>query len=289
MDWLKKMSLKKAFFALTFLFLIAAVILIVIQINITGYLRNCLDPNSIMIEIGETNSVEIKEPKLEKEGSLQNITRVISWLDLILPIVFIILALILADILFYRIKLKKPLSELKEGAENIMQNNLDFSIEAHSDDELGHLSTAFESMRKELLHNNQELWRQSEERKRLNAAFSHDLRNPVTVLKGSIKILQKGIQKESLIPNGMVESLNLMEEYTGRIETYVEAMSRAVRLEDIPCIPQNIRWDTLIREISQSIRLLAIETTIDIEETQKKYSGRYGSTKQFSLILQKIL
>ena len=39
----------------------------------------------------------------------------------------------------------------------------------------------------------------AEERKRLNAAFSHDLRNPITVLKGSVKLLRQGIQDEQTI------------------------------------------------------------------------------------------
>ena len=39
-------------------------------------------------------------------------------------------------------------------------------------------------MRVALKENNIEMWRQVEERKRLNAAFSHDLRTPLTVLKG---------------------------------------------------------------------------------------------------------
>ena len=44
------------------------------------------------------------------------------------------------------------------------------------------------TMRQTLLKSNRELWRQSEEQKRLKAAFPHDLRNPITVLKGSIEM-----------------------------------------------------------------------------------------------------
>lgn len=67
-----------------------------------------------------------------------------------------------------------------------------------SDDELGQLCAAFETMRKELLKSNQELWRQAEERKRLNAVSSHDLRNPITVLKGTVKLLRQALSFSSL-------------------------------------------------------------------------------------------
>ena len=51
-------------------------------------------------------------------------------------------------------------------------HNLDFSIPEVSEDELGQICAAFETMRIELLRTNQELWRQAEERRRLNAAFA---------------------------------------------------------------------------------------------------------------------
>ena len=72
-------------------------------------------------------------------------------------------------------------------------------------------------MRAELLKANQELWEQAEERKRLNAAFSHDLRNPVTVLKGTIKLIRQGKEDG--------QAFERLEDYVLRIENYVEAMS----------------------------------------------------------------
>lgn len=65
-----------------------------------------------------------------------------------------------------------------------MAGDLDFALHTASADELGRLCSAFEAMRRALLESNRRLWRQAEDRQRLNAAFAHDLRNPVTVLKG---------------------------------------------------------------------------------------------------------
>ncbi len=47
-----------------------------------------------------------------------------------------------------------------------------------------------------------------EERKRLNAAFSHDLRNPVTVLKGSVKMAKQGIKNKEPNTGQILEILN---------------------------------------------------------------------------------
>ena len=104
-------------------------------------------------------------------------------------------------------------------------------------------------MRVELLQTNQELWRQAEERKRLNAAFSHDLRNPITVLKGTVKLLQQGVVDE--------QALDRLEIYTLRIEQYVEAMSGIQRLEQMPVQITECKYSVLRSELEDTAKLLA--------------------------------
>ena len=154
-----------------------------------------------------------------------------------------------AAVLFYRIKLKKPIKLLQAGTEHIRANDLDFSIPAVSTDELGQICAAFETMRLELLKTNQALWRQAEERKRLNAAFAHDLRNPITVLKGSLKLLRNGTADE--------QAIDRLESYTLRIEQYVEAMSSIQRIEQMPVRVSEVAARTLRTELEETARLFA--------------------------------
>ena len=98
--------------------------------------------------------------------------------------------IIAAALLFYRNRLKKPLVELRTASEKIANNDLDFSIDYDNNDELGQLCASFEIMRTTLADNFSKMWRQVEERKALNAAFAHDLRTPLTVLKGYNEMLQ---------------------------------------------------------------------------------------------------
>ena len=98
--------------------------------------------------------------------------------------------IIAAALLFYRNRLKKPLAELRTASEKIANNDLDFSIDYDNNDELGQLCASFEIMRTTLADNFSKMWRQVEERKALNAAFAHDLRTPLTVLKGYNEMLQ---------------------------------------------------------------------------------------------------
>lgn len=112
----------------------------------------------------------------------------LTWL---LPPLTYLLCMFFASWLFYIIKLKKPLHILSTSTAQIANNNLDFVIAYDKTDEMGQLCSTFERMRSILDANNREMWRQMDDRKRLNAAFSHDLRTPLTVLEGHLNILQK--------------------------------------------------------------------------------------------------
>ena len=135
--------------------------------------------------------------------------------------------MIVSVFFFIYLKLKQPISCLQNGIMRIQNNDLDFSLPILSNDEMGQLCAAFEEMRSELLKSNRLLWQQAEERKRLNAAFSHDLRNPITVLKGSVKLLRQGIQDE--------QTIDRLESYTLRIEQYVEANEQCSKVGTTLC------------------------------------------------------
>lgn len=262
MERLKQMSLKKAFFCLTLLFLLIALILS--TFSILG-ISEILQRYGTSLEMKIDGKGVIIPPVSTADTTVPLWYHILRILQIALPVLFVTTGLLSADILFYRMKLKKPFAELQSGAERIMKNDLDFSIQSISKDELGQLCNSFEKMRLELLDNNRELWRQMEERKRLNAAFSHDLRNPVTVLKGSAKTLKKGLSNGTLSSANAQDSVAMIEEYTRRIETYIEAMSSVQRLEELPCSPKNISLETVIKELADSTRLLTIDSGIKVE------------------------
>lgn len=148
----------------------------------------------------------------------------------IYPVCFIIF-IILTSVLFYKRQLYKPLMILNHAADNIAESNLDFSIAYDKDNELGKLCTSFEKMRVALQENNAEMWRQVEERKRLNAAFSHDLRTPLTVLKGQSEMLSQYAPKMS--EEKIIATAEMMKRHIIRLENYVNTMNDLQRLEDI--------------------------------------------------------
>ena len=244
MERLKNMGLKKSFFFLSVWCILFSLLLVLLVFFICSTIKSGYPPGGI--EIGSDGVIIPLEQPTTAQQRMITLLTYFQWLScIILPVS----GLGVAAVLFYRIKLKKPIKLLQAGTEHIRANDLDFSIPAVSTDELGQICAAFETMRLELLKTNQALWRQAEERKRLNAAFAHDLRNPFTVLKVSLNMLRYGSADE--------QAIDRLESYTLRIEQYVEAMSSIQRIEQMPVRVSEVAARTLRTELEETARLFA--------------------------------
>lgn len=160
-----------------------------------------------------------------------------------------ILCVVVCGIVFYHRKIEKPVGILLAASENISNNRLDFSVEAPEQNELGTLCLSFEKMRVALCNNYDEMWRQVEERKRLNVAFAHDLRTPLTVLKGQSEMIEKYAPRMS--EEKIVETAKVMGKHIARLEAYVNTMNDLQRLEDIEIKRERIS----LKDIGKQMRI----------------------------------
>lgn len=134
---------------------------------------------------------------------------------------------------FYHQRLKTPTEILKAGTAEIQKSNLDFAMKYDSRDEMGELCDSFEKMRLELIANKEELWKLIEEQKKVNAAFAHDLRTPLTVLKGYSDFLYRYIPEGKISEEKLVGTLKLMSEYIGRLERYSHTMKNIRNFDEL--------------------------------------------------------
>lgn len=269
MERIKQMKLRKALFTIAFINITIAFVLSLLVIWICIELRSQIAPTEgIFIDVNSTHVISQPQELTAQAVLIEDMT---SLAQILLPILIYIIALFTTASMFYRLKLKEPLIILTKGAACIIDNNLDFAIETKSQDELGQLCTAFETMRKALLENNYTLWRQAEERKRLNAAFSHNLRNPVTVLKGSIKLARKSVGDVTTTSNQLTDNLLRIESYTNRIEQYVETMSSIQKLEDINIQRELVKWNSLISELKNMLCFVGEDNQKQIKFAAVKY------------------
>ena len=181
-----------------------------------------------------------------------------------LPVFYIVVGIGAAAAVYYRKKLREPITQLQNGVERIQEDNLDFHIEYDGDDELGRLCCSMEKMRRELRQKHKALWESLEQRKLLNASVAHDLRTPITVLKGYLDYLEKNIPQDKLTEDMLLDTVSSMQGAVNRLELYVESVRDIEKIENIEIEKRSENVKLLLNELRSNVRQLTEDKEIII-------------------------
>lgn len=145
-------------------------------------------------------------------------------------------------------KVTVTLKTLRQAADNLREGDLNFEILACEEQELDELSQSLESVRQRLKAAAAAEAAAKEERGLLMANLSHDLRTPITAIKGYVEGIQDGIantpEKEkhyldivyskSLVLEKLVRNMTDFSEYElGRMQYHFEYAEMAAFLTDL--------------------------------------------------------
>jgi len=162
----------------------------------------------------------------QEKGSVIIMREVSPFVELsrsLFPLIFgsLFLLLILVNGLlsyFVSKSIIKPLFFLKNATEQMGEGNLNVKIDQVRQDEIGQLSHAFDKMRIRLKESIDIQLQYEESRKELISNISHDLKTPITAIRGYIE----GIQ------DGVAVSQGKMEKYLSTIKRKATDMDRLI-------------------------------------------------------------
>lgn len=192
----------------------------------------------------------------------------------VLPLLYSAAAIVICALWFYKRKLETPIRILTEGSEHIAAQDLDFSMEYESADEMGQLCTSFENMRQALYENNRTTWSMIQERRLLWASVAHDLRNPIAVICGYAEHLQNSIasgrlgrEKLEKISAGLMDAAKRLEVYTDSVRSIGNLEELEIRRGAcaLPEFLTGLAQDFSVVAAQKGIRLCVENTVPDCE------------------------
>lgn len=264
----KDLSLRKAMLIVSGISLsIVGVLSAVTILTASGIRQKMLDRRPILItaytieersESAENFSID---PEKYTYGNLtgrdQFLYRTATAAMILLPVVYIAAGSAAVAKIYYRWKLQIPIRALRSGMAHISDQDLDFQISYTSGDELGRLCSTFEQMRSEVYKRNREMWEMLKERKALTASVSHDLRTPVTVIRGYLDYIDRSLEKGVLTEDTLKMTVQNMSQAADRLERYIDCVKDIQKIEDIEIQNRRIELGGFLSQVSKDFTILA--------------------------------
>lgn len=158
--------------------------------------------------------------------------------------------------------IQKTIDELTSAADNIRNGDLSFQVMGSSCDEIDVLCQSFDSMRRTLKSAADKEKYMKEERSMLLANLSHDLKTPVTSIKGYIEGIRDGIADT---PEKQKRYLDTIYSKAGMIDDMVNNLSIFSKLE-----MSKLNFEFTTGNINLFLRDFAEDFRLDIEKNDMR-------------------
>lgn len=181
-----------------------------------------------------------------------------------LPFVYSIVGIMLCAWWFYRKEFLPPIQVLADATRHIREQDLDFTVDYHRNDELGRLCTAFEEMRQALYDNNRQLWSTIEQRRLLQASVAHDLRNPIAIVEGTVEYLQECLADGKLNDEELRHTLSNLAITSKRLERYTDYIRDLNAIEETEMKYSVVWLSDFMQRTTESFSLFAQQQGLEI-------------------------
>lgn len=164
----------------------------------------------------------------------EQLARQINLLEIIrniAPFIFGFVAVMFITERFYQQKIKQPLNLLQGNIRKMQAGDYSEPVTVYTNDDFADLASQVDALRKNLGEQQEEIQQLHLEQKKINGAFSHDLRTPLSVIQNNGELL------EEILPSGNLLVENALEKIQRnviRLTHFSQTMQEIQRLEEIP-------------------------------------------------------
>ncbi len=266
MEKIRNLSLKKTILLYFVISLTAAFLLSGFTVHFARNMQNKIwekyidyaDYTDVFQQYGKKYKIEISRPNQSQMNRLDHhLSEMCDFMETYSVLIFSIVGSVVAVFFFYKNKLKTPLQELKDASQMIADNELDFHVSYENKDEMGTLCKEFEMMRSDLSDNNRKMWRMIDDEKALRNAIAHDIRSPLSILRGYQEMLLEFVSAESIKTEDVIDILQTGMYQIDRIEHFTENMRKMSHLEQRELQCSEIELSELAKKIEAEAAMLS--------------------------------
>ena len=142
----------------------------------------------------------------------------INILLLTLLIIFCLISIVAITLIWAK-KISRELNPLLEASEEIGKQNLDFKVKKSNVQEFNVILESLEKIKLGLSESLRTNWREEEKKRNQISALSHDIKTPLSIIKGNSELLG-----ETNLTEEQQTYLNYIRKNTNRIGKYIETL-----------------------------------------------------------------
>lgn len=197
----------------------------------------------------------------------------------------LVLVSVLSIVLSWRFT--KPLNLMKEIAMRLADKDYKARCDIEQNDEIGELANTLDVLSERLQLADEESQKLEKLRREFIANISHELRTPVTVIRGSLEALRDGVITE---PEEVEEYHDQMLSESVFLQRLINDLLDLSRLQnmDFPIEKEPLNLCDVVQDAVRSSRRLGLEKNIEIDLTSDTdiyvLNGDYGRLRQMLLI-----
>ena len=204
--------------------------------------------------------------------------------------IFVMLFTVLITGSWLRNNLVKPLTNLKEATNAIREGNLDVPVQVVGDDEVASLCRDFEEMRLHLKEAADEQLQTEKNNKELISNISHDLKTPITAIKGYVEGIQDGVASS---PEKLDKYLHTIYNKANDMDRLVDELTLYSKI-DTNRIPYNFTkinaqqyFANIAEELQEELEALNVE--VDYSGRVREDTQIVGDPEQLRRVVSNII